>query len=104
MCTEQRHKNTPFNTNTCPNTNTKADILENHFMTLPVMQPKGYCHIDCATIVSRLETFGQGRSLHLHSHTGPKLTNSNVARVKANPKVLHEDIFFLGLDTGESEK
>ena len=52
-------------------------------MTLPVMQPKGYCHIDCATIVSRLETFGQGRSLHLHSHVGPwpKLTNSNVVGV-----------------------
>ena len=96
MCTEQRHKNTPFNTNMCPNTNTKADILENHFMTLPVMQPKGYCHIDCATIVSRLETFGQGRSLHLHSHVGPwqKLTNSNVVGSEANPNVYHEDIFF----------
>ena len=58
-------------------------ILGNHFMTLTVMQLKGYCHIDCATIVSRLETFGQGRSLHLHSHVGPwpKLTNSNVAGV-----------------------
>ena len=62
-------------------------------MTLPAMRPKGYCHIDCATIVSRLETFGQGQSLHLHSHVGPWQ--------KLGSKLIQEDVFFLGLDTGE---